>query len=351
MINSVLLTLFFAGMMLPLLVFGQADVFSGLTVPEDKPVGADFSSNQPTEDGMTGDLGSGVETDLRPGATSGGMPNFANSDEIISAGDVVRIVMLEDSQVQYEGHVAVSGTVPIPYYGEFRIADLTQQEASETLEEELEKNLYQRATVSVSLLQRGPGQVYIYGAVGRPGGVQVPRYGNLTILRLIFASGGLTGWAAPEDAFILRQNPREGEERRISVNLSELFATVIPDSDRDVTLRDGDIVCVPGLNGELYQFMSAAEREILVMGEVGSPGPIRFGPGELRTVMRAIFKAGGFGQFAKKDAVRIIRYERDQTRSEMVVNVEEIMEKGFLHKDVELQPGDMLIVDQKRVNW
>jgi protein involved in polysaccharide export with SLBB domain len=86
-------------------------------------------------------------------------------------------------------------------------------------------------------------------------------------------------------------------------------------------------------------------------GEVGSPGIIRFGPGELRTLMRAIFKAGGFTQFAKKDAIRIIRYERDQSRSELVVDAEEIMDKGYLHKDIELQPGDMLIVPQKRVNF
>lgn len=272
-------------------------------------------------------------------------------EEMISPGDIVRVLMLEDPDVVYEGPVAVGGTVPVPYFGEFVIAGLSQGVASRNLEEALVKDLYQQATVSVTLISRGPGTVYIYGAVRNPGGISIPKYGNLTMLRLILLAQGLSGWAAPEDTFVLRQNHASSKIERISVNLREIFATALPFSEADIVLIDGDIVCVPGLNGELYQFMSQDDREVIVVGEVGSPGIINFGPGELRTVMRAIFKAGSFSQFARKDAVKIIRYERDQSRSELVVDALEIMEKGFLHKDIELQPGDMLIVPAKRINF
>lgn len=278
-------------------------------------------------------------------------PAMDFSHDPISPGDEVRVTMLEDPKVHFEGTVSVSGTVPIPFLGEFRIVGMTEAEASEALEAELTHRLYQYATVSVSLLARGPGQVYIYGAVRNPGGVPLPRYSNLTILRLVLASGGLTGWAAPEETFIMRYGTAGGQVERINVNMSEIFATALPNSERDVVLRDGDIVCVPGLNGELFQFMSAEDREVIVVGEVGRPGIIHFGPGELRTVMRAIFKAGGFREFARRDAVRIIRYERDQSRAELIVNAAEIMEKGYLHKDIEVHPGDMLIVPQRRVNF
>jgi polysaccharide export outer membrane protein len=138
--------------------------------------------------------------------------------------------------------------------------------------------------------------------------------------------------------------------QRINVNLKEIFATSYPESGKDVPLMDGDIVVVPGLNGELYQFMSAADREVIVVGEVGSPGIVNFSAGELRTLMRAIFKAGSFTQFAKKTAVKVIRYDPDRTRREMQVDVEAIMEEGELHKDIELQPGDMVIVPEKKIN-
>jgi len=278
-------------------------------------------------------------------------PDLSGRDQVIAAGDTVRVILLEDPTVSYEGPVSVSGTVLVPYYGEFEIAGLTQAEASKQLGEALQKDLYQNATVSVVLLARGPGVVYLYGAVNNPGGVAVPRYGQLTILRLILVSGGTTAWAALEDTFVLRYNKETDKVERISVNLSEIFATAIPFSERDMALNDGDIVCVPGVNGELFQFMSADQREVMIIGEVRGPGMIHFAPGELRTLMRALFKAGGFTQFAKKDSVRIIRYETNQERSELVVDAEEIMEKGMLHKDIEIKPGDLIMVPQKMVNF
>ena len=269
---------------------------------------------------------------------------------IISGGDTVRVMMLEDPEVTYEGAVAASGSIPIPYLGEFAIVGLTEAAAEQELGDLLQRELYQRATVSVTLVSRGPGSIYLYGAVSKPGAFGVPKYGNMTILQLLLQSGGLTGWAAPDATFVLRHPPGTDTVERVSVDLREIFASAIPQGKGDLPLMDGDIVCVPGMNGELYQFMSMEDREIIVIGEVGRPGLVTFGPGEIRTVMRAIFKAGSFSQFAKRNAVRIIRYERNQERSEMVVDAEEIMEKGYLHKDVELQPGDMLIVPTKRIN-
>ena len=297
-----------------------------------------------TDYNRSGEPENGLDTPL----THVPSPNL--SGESISAGDVVRLRLLEDPRVSYEGQVSASGTVLIPYYGEFSLAGMTEAEAAEALEEELTKELYQEATVSATLISRGPGRVYVYGAVQQPGAVPLPKYERLTILRLILLSNGLTSWAAPEQTFVLRRKSDE-EVQRISIDLSELFVTTIPHSKTDITLRDGDIVVIPGVNGELYQFMTSQDREVLLVGEVRSPGMVYFGAGELRTVMRAIFKAGGFTEFARKTAVKIIRYERDQSRSELVVDAAEIMEKGYLHKDVELQPGDMLIVPAKHVNF
>ena len=274
----------------------------------------------------------------------------ATDDRVISSGDVVRMMMIEDPDVHYEGPVTGSGTINVPYLGDFRIVGMTEKEAGENLAKALMKNLYQKATVSVVLVQRGPANVYVYGAVGAPGAYPIPQFGQFTILRLMLICGGLTGWADPQNTFILRYSSKTSNVERLTVNLKEIFAEAIPYSKRDLALRDGDIVCVPGLNGELFQFMTMEDREIIVIGEVNSPGPVTFSAGEPRTVMRALFKVGGFSQFAKKDKVRIFRYEDNGERTERIVNAEEIMDEGLLHKDVELKPGDVLIVPQKRIN-
>jgi len=212
------------------------------------------------------------------------------------------------------------------------------------------QKLYQNATVSIVLVSRGPGSIYIYGAVGQPGAYPIPQFGQFTILRLMLLCGGLSGWADPRNAFVYRYSDDTGNVERISLDLSAILASAIPYSERDMVLRDGDIVCVPGLNGELFSFMVMEDREVIIIGEVRSPGPVTFQAGEPRTVMRAIFKVGGFTQFAKKNQVRIFRYEDNGERTERVINAEEILDKGLLHKDVDLKPGDVLLVPQKKIN-
>jgi protein involved in polysaccharide export with SLBB domain len=270
--------------------------------------------------------------------------------QVISSGDVVRMMMIEDPDVKYEGPVSGSGTINVPYFGDFRIAGMSEKEAGKKLSEALTENLYKNATISVVLVQRGPSNVYVYGAVGKPGAYPIPTFGQFTILRLMLVCGGLSGWADPKNTFVLRYSADSQKVERLTVDLSEIFARAIPYSDRDLALQDGDIVCIPGLNGELFQFMMMEDREVIVIGEVRNPGPVTFSAGEPRTVMRAIFKVGGFSQFAKKDKVRIFRYEDNGERTERIVNAEEIVDEGLLHKDVDLKPGDVLIVPQKRIN-
>ena len=82
-----------------------------------------------------------------------------------------------------------------------------------------------------------------------------------------------------------------------------------------------------------------------------NPSIIQFAPGEQRTLMRAIFKAGGFNKFAKSKEVRLIRYEKNKERIDKIYNVSKIIEEGYLNEDVELKPGDMVIVPQKMINF
>ena len=85
-------------------------------------------------------------------------------------------------------------------------------------------------------------------------------------------------------------------------------------------------------------------------GQVKAAGIVKFAPGEAKTVLRAIFKAGGFDQFAKKSKVLLIRQENGK-RKRITVDVELIMEKGEMDKDVTIKHGDMIIVDEKWINF
>jgi polysaccharide export outer membrane protein len=89
-----------------------------------------------------------------------------------------------------------------------------------------------------------------------------------------------------------------------------------------------------------------AGADIYVVGEVNRPGIISFAPGEPRTLLRAIFRAGGCTAFAKRKAVRLVR-TGDGGRVEREVNLRRITEDGHIEDDLKLQSGDMIIVPQK----
>lgn len=274
-----------------------------------------------------------------------GINNTSLDEGILNAGDLIRVRMAEDPSISFEGLISVSGTIPVPYLGEFFIARMTPSEASKALSSALCQGMYQKATISITLVTKGPGKIYVYGAVRRPGVVGMPPVGGLTMIQIMSFVEGLTSWASPEETFILRRGKPGQPPTKIPVNLSQLLSSSQSLIEADIPLQADDIVCIPGVNGTL--FLSSDTCEVVVVGEVNIPGMIQFAPGEQRTLMRAILKAGGFSKFAKKEQIRLIRYEKDKQRTEKNIDGARIIDKGFLNEDVELKPGDMLIVPQR----
>jgi polysaccharide export outer membrane protein len=275
---------------------------------------------------------------------------------VFGPGDTVRVSMVEDAEVTFEGPVSAVGTIPLPYLREFRIAGLTRDAAEAALSQALCKDLYQTATVSVALIAKlplppkPPGKVYAYGAITKPGVVELPPSGEISAMQLVSEIGGLTSWAAPQKAYIVREKGGGQPAEKIPLNLTEVFSDAAPTAV--VPFRDGDIFFVPGQAGSAAgQVMTNDDCQIIAVGEVNAPGIVRFSPGEQRTIMRAVFKAAGFTKFAKDRAVRLIRYGEDGSRTEQTVDVSEIIDEGFLDKDVTLLPGDMIIVPQKAINF
>lgn len=274
------------------------------------------------------------------------------TDTAIIPGDRIRIRMQEDPDVEYFGEVSAAGTIPVPYLGEFPVTGMTPDEAEAALSDELCDELYNKATISITLVKKALGKVYVYGAVKHPGVVEIPDVGGLTVLQLITAIGGLSRWSAPEEAFILRRD-RLGEPRKkLPLALDEIFESAVPNTEKDVRLQPNDIVCIPGISGGLFDFLSVEEAEVFIVGEVRSEETIvTFAPGERRTLFRAILKSGGFNKFAKTDSVKVVRYTEDGTRKEFEIDASAIVEKGQLNKDMTLKQGDMIIVPQKRISF
>lgn len=90
---------------------------------------------------------------------------------------------------------------------------------------------------------------------------------------------------------------------------------------------------------------------VTIYGQVGRQGKYELAPEEELTVSQAILRAGGFTQFAKTKKVKVIRKRPGQNSVTYEINLHDIMTKGRLEKDILIRPNDVIIVDEKLINF
>jgi protein involved in polysaccharide export with SLBB domain len=94
-----------------------------------------------------------------------------------------------------------------------------------------------------------------------------------------------------------------------------------------------------------------ASNFITIYGQVQRQGKYEVTPEEELTVSQAVLKAGGFSQFAKDTSVSVIRKYPKKGNVRIIVNLRDVMMKGKLDYDIPIRGGDVIIVDEKLVNF
>jgi polysaccharide export outer membrane protein len=92
---------------------------------------------------------------------------------------------------------------------------------------------------------------------------------------------------------------------------------------------------------------------IYVWGQVRNQGPLDLAVNENLTAGKAILRAGGFGDFANKKKVKVVRGAGpDGTgKQSFELNMVEILEEGKTEKDVQLLPDDFIIIPSRLINF
>jgi polysaccharide biosynthesis/export protein len=92
---------------------------------------------------------------------------------------------------------------------------------------------------------------------------------------------------------------------------------------------------------------------VYVWGQVRNQGPIDIAVNENLTAGKAILRAGGFGDFANKKRVKVVRGGgvEGAAKQNFELNMVDILEKGKTEKDMVLQPDDFVIVPSRLINF
>jgi len=189
--------------------------------------------------------------------------NVVDNTTPIRTGDLISLRIVEDRNEPIQLRVGVTGDINAPHIGIVKAAGRTCRELAFSMKSQLEKSLYNTATVIVGIDMR------------------------------------------PED--IGGRGPRTG----------------IREEELDV---------------------------ITVFGQVIRQGKYELPINEDMTISQAILLSGGFAQFANPKKVKLVR-RTPQGAKNILINVDHIMRKGNLDKDVFLRRGDVIIVDEKTVNF
>jgi polysaccharide export outer membrane protein len=99
----------------------------------------------------------------------------------------------------------------------------------------------------------------------------------------------------------------------------------------------------PEVNVIVQDFVGTFGSQIRVLGQVTEPGSVPFR--ERMTLLDVMIEVGGLTQFAAGNRSRLVR-NVDGTSQEYRVRVDDLVNKGKIEENVEMQPGDIVIVPE-----
>lgn len=250
-------------------------------------------------------------------------------DYLIGDEDVLHLAVWGSPELSAQVPVRPDGKISVPLIGDVKASGLTPHQLKELLEKELSK-FVKTPVVSVLAVSINSFKVYVTGegttrnvsgATGTASGVITLRR-NTTLMQLLAQLGSLTN-ADLNGAYVLR----EGKKLN-----SDFYKLIIKgDISQDIYLRPNDIIFIP----------DNFEKRIRIVGAVKNPGIIPFREG--LTVLDAILSSGGFTEFAKQNDIVVVRKENSTTKN-IEVKLKEMIKDGDITKDVDLMPGDLIIV-------
>ncbi|MCC7518157.1 MAG: polysaccharide biosynthesis/export family protein [Verrucomicrobiae bacterium] len=172
---------------------------------------------------------------------------------VLQVGDRLSYRVVEDREDTRLLPVTASGEIEVPYLGKVVVAGKTVAAAAKEIKTLLEKDLYYKATVVLSVEEVAPKpfempsmgrlkQISVVGQVRSQGVQDMPRDERYTLSRAIIKAGGFSSFANGRKVQVVRKDA-EGKTVKLVVDiLSVLKEGKI---ENDIELLPDDMIIVP----------------------------------------------------------------------------------------------------------
>lgn len=245
----------------------------------------------------------------------------------IGPKDLVEIRVVELQDLNVERRVSEKGTINLPFLGDISAAGLTDAELAARLKAELERQVLQRASVSVQVREFRARPISVIGAVQRPGNLDFA--GRWTLLEAITAAGGLAP-SHGSTVYVLR-HADNGLSDQIAIELDDLL--VRADPRVNIPIFPNDLINVP----------ATLDVTIYFLGEVSQPGALTFKSTERITLLTAVARAGGLTDRAAR---RILVRREDASGKAQEIEVDYKRVVAGKDPDIQLRAGDVVVVKE-----
>jgi polysaccharide export outer membrane protein len=239
----------------------------------------------------------------------------------VQAGDTLNIQVLGHPEWTLEVIVRPDGRVAYPSLGEIEVAGLTIEQLTAQIVDALgpKGHHLKDPQVVINLRNMRPAQVYVLGAVARPGMVELAT-GVETAKKVLAMVGGPQPQADLREVTIYRGSaPKQVFDLQAQLG----------DGAADTLLHAGDVVVVPEVQ----------ERYVGVLGAIAHTGQIRLRPGDTSVdVSELVVQLGGLTPNADKERALILRAQGPVE----VISIEKVLKREA--PPVRVNAGDVLWV-------
>jgi polysaccharide export outer membrane protein len=162
---------------------------------------------------------------------------------LLNPGDVVRVSVWREEELDREAVVQPDGTISFPLVGQVAAAGHSAEMVRGAIAERIDRYVPD-AVVTVELLEARGNKVYVIGEVTRPGEYQLAR--PITVVQAISLAGGFTPFAGTGKVRVLRADG--GQETALTFDYDAVAEGEA--APGNIELKAGDTVIVP--SGSLF---------------------------------------------------------------------------------------------------
>ncbi len=250
-----------------------------------------------------------------------GSPAAADDPYILRAGDQIVIAVIDHEEWSLDVIIRPDGRITYPATGEILVAGLSIDELTDRITHALGPGGHhlRNPRVIINVAEIRPSQIYVLGAVGAPGAVEIAGM-HVTAREVLALAGGSLPEADLEHAALYRAS---GE--RLPLNL----AAAINGTAEAVPVYPEELIIVPSIEPVV----------VGVLGHVGRPGAVSLELGRHEVdIVDLVVLAGGIRETADEERALVLR----AGGAAETVSLKNLMERKA--PSVHLQAGDVLWV-------